>query len=105
MCLGDERDSPWGMCAANSKNPLMFVFNVLTMAIGNINDAPIRLNALVMENLRVSYPVLVGSLHTPLWPRGCLSGTCESPLDVMCHHVSCALSLLWWGERRSSCTR
>ena len=37
----------------------MFLFNVLTMAIGNINDAPIRLNALVMENLRVSYPVLV----------------------------------------------
>ncbi|CAG8518582.1 8655_t:CDS:10 [Ambispora gerdemannii] len=41
------------------RNPLMFFFNVLTMAIGNINDAPIKLNALFMENLRVSAPVLL----------------------------------------------
>jgi len=42
----------------SSKNPLMFFINVLTMAIGNINDAPVRLNALLLENMRVSVPVL-----------------------------------------------
>ncbi|CAG8982131.1 hypothetical protein HYALB_00003223 [Hymenoscyphus albidus] len=43
----------------SSKNPLMFFLNVLTMAIGNINDAPVRLNALMLENARVSMPVLL----------------------------------------------
>lgn len=42
----------------SSRNPLMFFLNVLTMAIGNINDAPVRLNALMLENARVSVPVL-----------------------------------------------
>jgi vacuolar protein sorting-associated protein 13A/C len=28
------------------------------MTIGNVNDAPVRLNALVIENVRVSLPVL-----------------------------------------------
>jgi vacuolar protein sorting-associated protein 13A/C len=42
----------------SSRNPLMFFLNVLTMAIGNINDAPVRLNALMLENARVSMPVL-----------------------------------------------
>jgi vacuolar protein sorting-associated protein 13A/C len=42
----------------SSRNPLMFFLNVLTMAIGNINDAPVRLNALMLENARVSLPVL-----------------------------------------------
>ena len=42
----------------STKNPLMFVVNVLTMAIGNINDAPVRLNSLLLENMRVSLPVL-----------------------------------------------
>ncbi|KAI9673228.1 MAG: hypothetical protein M1817_003091 [Caeruleum heppii] len=42
----------------SSRNPLMFFLNVLTMAIGNINDAPVRLNALMLENARVSFPVL-----------------------------------------------
>ena len=42
----------------SSHNPLMFLLNVLTMAIGNVNDAPIRLNSLVLENARVSIPVL-----------------------------------------------
>ena len=41
-----------------SRNPLMFFMNVLTMAIGNINDAPVRLNSLMLENARVSIPVL-----------------------------------------------
>ncbi|VDB89351.1 Bgt-5295 [Blumeria graminis f. sp. tritici] len=43
----------------SSRNPLMFFLNVLTMAIGNINDAPVRLNALIIENGRVSASVLV----------------------------------------------
>ncbi|PQE10057.1 Vacuolar sorting-associated 13 protein [Rutstroemia sp. NJR-2017a BVV2] len=43
----------------SSKNPLMFFLNVLTMAIGNINDAPVRLNALMLENARVSAAVLM----------------------------------------------
>lgn len=42
----------------SSRNPLMFFLNVLTMAIGNINDAPVRLNALMLENARVSTAVL-----------------------------------------------
>lgn len=28
------------------------------MALGNVNDAPVRLNALVIENARLSLPVL-----------------------------------------------
>jgi vacuolar protein sorting-associated protein 13A/C len=43
----------------SSRNPLMFFLNVLTMAIGNINDAPVRLNALRLENARVSAAVLI----------------------------------------------
>lgn len=48
----------------NSQNPVMFFFNVLTMAIGNINDAPIKMNALFVENVRVPIPVLVQSVQT-----------------------------------------
>lgn len=47
-----------------SQNALMFFFNVLTMAIGNINDAPIKLNALFIENIRVPIPVLMESIQT-----------------------------------------
>lgn len=43
----------------SSRNPLMFFINVLTMAIGNINDAPVKLNALLLENVRVSVPILL----------------------------------------------
>ena len=42
----------------STRNPVMFFVNVLTMAIGNVNDAPIRLNALLLENTRVTIPVL-----------------------------------------------
>lgn len=42
----------------SSHSPLMFVVNVLTMAFGNINDAPVRLRSLMLENARVSLPVL-----------------------------------------------
>ncbi|KAJ6262787.1 Vacuolar protein-sorting-associated protein [Drechslerella dactyloides] len=43
----------------SSRNPLMFFANVLTMAIGNINDAPVKLNSLLLENVRVSVPILL----------------------------------------------
>lgn len=49
---------------APSQNTLMFFFNVLTMAIGNINDAPIKLNALFIENIRVPLPILIESIET-----------------------------------------
>ena len=42
----------------STKNPLYFLINALTMALGNVNDAPVRLNALVIENVRLSLPVL-----------------------------------------------
>jgi vacuolar protein sorting-associated protein 13A/C len=38
-----------------SRNPLMFVVNVLTMSVGNVNDAPLKYNALMLENARVSF--------------------------------------------------
>ncbi|KAK2733181.1 hypothetical protein FQN57_002273 [Myotisia sp. PD_48] len=44
-----------------SSNPLMFIVNVLTMSIGNVNDAPVRLNALLLENARMSLPTLVAN--------------------------------------------
>lgn len=46
----------------SSRNPLAFFLNVLTMAIGNINDAPVRMNALMVENARVSTAVLIQNI-------------------------------------------
>lgn len=46
----------------SSRNPLMFFLNIMTMAMGNVNDAPLRLNALMLENVRVSTPVLVQNI-------------------------------------------
>lgn len=40
-----------------SYNPLSYFVNVLTMAIGNITDAPIVLNALIMEHAMFTVPV------------------------------------------------
>lgn len=48
----------------STQNTLMFFVNMLTMAIGNINDAPIKLNALFMENVRVPTPILMDSIST-----------------------------------------
>lgn len=48
----------------SSGNAVMFFFNMLTMAIGNINDAPVKLNALIMENVRTPLPLLVQSIST-----------------------------------------
>lgn len=42
----------------SARNPITFLLNVLTMAVGNVNDAPIKFNALMLENARVSLPVL-----------------------------------------------
>ena len=42
----------------SSRTLFLFIFNALLMALGNINDAPVRLNALVVENVRVSMAVL-----------------------------------------------
>jgi vacuolar protein sorting-associated protein 13A/C len=44
-------------------NPLMFFVNVMTMSIGNVNDAPVRLNALMLENARVSVPLLISNMR------------------------------------------
>jgi len=46
-----------------SQNPFMFFVNVMTMSIGNVNDAPIRLNALMLENARVSIPALMANIQ------------------------------------------
>ncbi|CCE83218.1 Piso0_003790 [Millerozyma farinosa CBS 7064] len=48
----------------SSQNTLMFFFNVLTMAIGNINDAPIKLNALFIEHIRLPLPLLMEAVQT-----------------------------------------
>ncbi|KAK8195152.1 uncharacterized protein BKA78DRAFT_351066 [Phyllosticta capitalensis] len=42
-----------------SNNPFMFAVNVLTMSLGNVNDAPLRYNALILENARVSVSALI----------------------------------------------
>lgn len=47
-----------------AQNTLMFFVNMLTMAIGNINEAPISLNALFIENIRVPIPILLESIQT-----------------------------------------
>lgn len=47
-----------------SQSTVMFFVNVLTMAIGNINDAPIKLNSLFLENVRVPTPILIDSVQT-----------------------------------------
>ncbi|ODQ63120.1 hypothetical protein NADFUDRAFT_80833 [Nadsonia fulvescens var. elongata DSM 6958] len=50
--------------STQGQNTLMFFLNILTMAIGNINDAPVRLNALIMENVRTPLPVLAQAVST-----------------------------------------
>lgn len=46
------------LCRRSTRNPLLFVLNALTMALGNVNAAPVRLNALMIENVRLSMPAL-----------------------------------------------
>lgn len=47
-----------------SSNPMMFLVNVMTMSIGNVNDAPIKLNALMLENARISIPALIANIRS-----------------------------------------
>ncbi|ONH69567.1 Vacuolar protein sorting-associated protein 13 [Cyberlindnera fabianii] len=49
---------------SSSQNAIMFFLNVLTMAIGNINDASIRLNALLIDNVRTPIPTLIQHIQT-----------------------------------------
>ncbi|KAK5142504.1 Vacuolar protein sorting-associated protein 13 [Rachicladosporium monterosium] len=49
---------------SSSSNPFMFAVNVLTMSIGNVNDAPIRYNALMLENARLSVGALISSIQS-----------------------------------------
>jgi len=49
---------------SSSSNPFMFAVNVLTMSIGNVNDAPIRYNALMLENARVSVGALLSNIQS-----------------------------------------
>jgi vacuolar protein sorting-associated protein 13A/C len=47
-----------------TSNPLMFVVNIMTMSIGNVNDAPLRFNALLLENARVSVSALIDNIRS-----------------------------------------
>ncbi|MCJ1313085.1 hypothetical protein MMC25_006762 [Agyrium rufum] len=47
-----------------TSNPLMFFVNVMTMSIGNVNDAPLRFNALLLENARISIPALIANIRS-----------------------------------------
>jgi vacuolar protein sorting-associated protein 13A/C len=49
---------------SSTSNPLLFVVNVLTMSIGNVNDAPIRYNALMLENARLSTSALISNIRS-----------------------------------------
>ena len=43
----------------SSRTLFFYIFNMLTMVLGNVNEAPVRLNALVIENVRLSKQVLL----------------------------------------------
>ena len=47
-----------------TSNPIMFFVNIMTMSIGNVNDAPLRFNALMLENARVSIPALIANIRS-----------------------------------------
>ena len=49
---------------ATSSNPLVFFVNVMTMSVGNVNDAPLKLNSLMLENARISIPTLAANIQT-----------------------------------------
>ncbi|KAJ1782880.1 Vacuolar protein sorting-associated protein 13, partial [Coemansia sp. RSA 2167] len=52
-----------GEGVASTPGVVAYAMNVLTMAIGNVNEAPVSLNALVMQNVRVSMPVLADRMQ------------------------------------------
>ncbi|KAL9059489.1 MAG: hypothetical protein Q9162_001187 [Coniocarpon cinnabarinum] len=45
-------------------NPFMFAVNVMTMSLGNVNDAPLRYNALMIENARISLAMLMSNIQS-----------------------------------------
>ncbi|TIB10448.1 hypothetical protein E3P92_03204 [Wallemia ichthyophaga] len=44
--------------SAHTRNPVMFFINALTMALGNVSGAPIRLNSLILQNARFTSSLL-----------------------------------------------
>lgn len=42
----------------STRNPVNFFINAITMALGNVNAAPVLLNALIIHNARLSIPSL-----------------------------------------------
>lgn len=44
------------------KNPLAVVVNALTMTVGNINDAPLEMNALAIKDMRLTMPELLSRI-------------------------------------------
>ncbi|KAG9102497.1 hypothetical protein FRC06_001944 [Ceratobasidium sp. 370] len=42
----------------NTRNPVAVVINAATMALGNLNNAPLRFNALGIRDMRLSVPIL-----------------------------------------------
>ncbi|KAF8873711.1 vacuolar protein sorting-associated protein 13 [Gymnopilus junonius] len=44
------------------RNPLAVVVNALTMTVGNINDAPLEMNALAIKDMRLTMPELLSRI-------------------------------------------
>ena len=44
------------------RNPFAVVLNAITMAVGNINDAPLEMNALAIKDMRLTLPDLQGRI-------------------------------------------
>jgi vacuolar protein sorting-associated protein 13A/C len=40
------------------RNPLAVVVNALTMTVGNINDAPLEMKSLLIQDMRLTFPEL-----------------------------------------------
>ncbi|KAJ2823562.1 Vacuolar protein sorting-associated protein 13, partial [Coemansia furcata] len=56
-------DPSSSMVGGGGSGLVAYATNILTMAIGNIDEAPVSLNALVMQNVRVSLPILLDRMH------------------------------------------
>ncbi|KAJ1822144.1 Vacuolar protein sorting-associated protein 13 [Coemansia sp. RSA 2598] len=59
----DPSSEQTGEGVASTPGIVAYAMNVLTMAIGNINEAPVFLNALIMQNVRVSLPILTDRMY------------------------------------------
>ena len=55
LCLGEKTDI---VIRLSIRNPLAVVLNALTMTVGNINDAPLEMNALAIKDMRLTMPEL-----------------------------------------------